>query len=45
VVPGAGEDLTAVRLGLAGDLGDLRVVVAEDLAEQEYGAFGGRQAL
>jgi len=44
VVPGAGEDLTAVRLGLAGDLGDLAVVVAEDLVEQEYGAFGRRQA-
>jgi hypothetical protein len=45
VVPGAGEDLTAVRLGLAGDLGDLVVVVAEDLVEQEHGAFGRRQAL
>ena len=44
VVPGADEDLPAVRLGPAGDLGDLRVVVAEDLAEQEHGAFGGRQA-
>ena len=45
VVAGAGEDLTAVRFGLAGDLGDLGVVVAEDLVEQEHGAFGGRQAL
>jgi hypothetical protein len=44
VVPGAGEDLTAVRLGLAGDLGDLGVVVAEDLVEQEHGTFGRRQA-
>ena len=44
MVPGAGEDLTAVRLGLAGDLGDLGVVVAEDLVEQEHGAFGRRQA-
>jgi hypothetical protein len=44
VMPGAGEDLTAVRLGLAGDLGDLGVVVAEDLAEQEHGTFGGREA-
>ena len=43
-MPGAGEDLTAVRLGLAGDLGDLGVVVAEHLAEQEHGAFGWRQA-
>jgi hypothetical protein len=45
MVPGTDEDLTAVRLGLAGDLGDLGVVIAEDLAEQEYRAFGGRQAL
>jgi hypothetical protein len=45
VVPGAGEDLTAVRLRLAGDLGDLAVVVAEDLVQQEHGAFGRRQAL
>jgi hypothetical protein len=45
VVPGAGEDLTAVRLGLSGDLGDLAVVITEDLVEQEHGAFGGRQAL
>ena len=45
VMPGAGEDLPAVRLGLAGDLGDLGVVVAEDLVEQEHGAFGRRQAL
>ena len=44
VVPGAGEDLAAVRLGLAGDLGDLGVVVAEHLVEQEHRAFGGRQA-
>ena len=44
VMPGAGEDLPAVRLGLAGDLGYLGVVVAEDLAEQEHGAFGGREA-
>jgi hypothetical protein len=45
VVPGAGEDLAAVRLRLAGDLGDLVIVVAEDLVQQEHGAFGGRQAL
>ena len=45
VVPGAGEDLAAVRLGLAGDLGDLLVVVAEHLVQQEHGAFGRRQAL
>ena len=44
MVPGAGEDLAAVRLGLTGDLGDLGVLVAEDLAEQEHGAFGGREA-
>ena len=44
VMPGPGEDLTAVRLGLAGDLGDLGVVIAEDLVEQEHGAFGRRQA-
>ena len=44
VVPGAGEDLPAVRLGLPGDLGDLGVVVAEDLVEQEHGSFGRRQA-
>ena len=43
-MPGAGEDLPAVRLGLAGDLGYLGVVVAEDLVEQEHGAFGGREA-
>jgi hypothetical protein len=41
VVAGTGEDLPAGDLGLAGDLGDLRVRVAEDLAEQEHGAFGG----
>jgi hypothetical protein len=45
VVPGADEDLAAVRLGLAGDLGDLGVVVAEHLVQQEHGAFGRRQAL
>jgi len=45
VVPGPGGDLPAVRLGLAGDLGDLPEVVGEDLVEQENGAFGRRQAL
>jgi hypothetical protein len=45
VVPGPDGDLPAVRLGLAGDLGDLPEVVAEDLVEQEDGAFGRRQAL
>jgi len=40
VVPGAGEDLPAVRLRLAGDLRDLPVVIAEHLMEQEHGAFG-----
>jgi hypothetical protein len=44
VVPGAGEDLTAVRLGLAGDLGDLRVSVTEHLVQQEHGTFGRGQA-
>ena len=42
---GPGQDLTAVRLGLAGDAGDLLVVVAEHLVQQEYRAFGRRQAL
>jgi hypothetical protein len=45
VVPGAGEDLTAVRLGLAGDARDLFVVVAEHLVQQEHRAFGRSQAL
>ena len=45
VVPGASEDLTAVRLGLAGDLGDLVVVVPEHLVQQEHGTFGRGQAL
>jgi len=45
VLPGAGEDLTAVRLGLAGDLGDLLVAVAEHLVQQEHGALDRRQAL
>jgi hypothetical protein len=45
VVPGPGGDLTAVRLGLVSDLGDLPEVIAEDLVEQEDGAFGRRQAL
>jgi len=45
VVPGAGEDLPAVRLGLADDLGDLLVVVTEHLVQQEDGALGRRQAL
>jgi hypothetical protein len=45
VVTGAGEDLAAVRLRLAGDLGDLPVVVGEDLVQQEHGSLGRRQAL
>ena len=44
VVPGPGKDLTAVRLGLTGDVGDLVVVVAEHLAQQEHRTFGRRQA-
>jgi hypothetical protein len=44
MVPGPGQDLAAVRLGLAGDLGDLPVVVAEHLMQQEHGALGWRQA-
>jgi hypothetical protein len=45
VAPGACEDLPAVRLGLAGDLGDLPVVVAEHLMQQEHGALSWRKAL
>src|SRR5271166_973773 len=45
VMAGPGEDLTAVRLGLADDARDLFVVVAEHLVQQEHGAFGRRQAL
>jgi hypothetical protein len=45
VAPGAREDLPAVRLGLAGDPGDLPVVVAEHLMQQEHGTLGRRQAL
>ena len=45
VVPGPGQDLTAVRLGLAGDAGDLLVVVAEHLVQQEHRSFGRCQAL
>ena len=44
VVAGAGKDLTAVRLRLAGDVRDLLVVVAEHLVQQEHGTFGRRQA-
>ena len=44
VLPGPGEDLAAVRLGLAGDLRDLGVLVAEHLMEQEHRAFGRGQA-
>jgi len=44
VLPGPGEDLAAVRLGLAGDLRDLGVFVAEHLMEQEHRAFGRGQA-
>jgi len=44
VLPGPGEDLAAVRLGLAGDLRDLGVFVAEHLVEQEHRAFGRGQA-
>ena len=44
MVPGPGEDLPAVGLGLSGDLGDRLVVVAEDLVEQEHGPFGRGQA-
>jgi len=40
VTPGAGEDLAAVRLGLAGDVRDLLVVVAEHLMQQEHGTLG-----
>jgi hypothetical protein len=43
VVPGAGEDLAAVRLGLAGDLRDLPVLIAEYLMQQEDGPFGRRK--
>jgi len=45
VVAGPGEDLTAVRLGLAGDARDFLVVVAEHLVQQEHGPLGRRQAL
>jgi hypothetical protein len=45
VVPGPGQDLAAVRLGLAGDAGDLLVVVAEHLVQQEHRSFGRCQAL
>jgi hypothetical protein len=45
VVPGPDEDLTAVRLGLAGDLRDLLVVVAEHLVQQEHRTLVRRQAL
>ncbi len=44
MAPGPGKDLAAVRLGLSGDLGDLPVVVAEHLMQQEHGALGRRQA-
>jgi len=40
--PGPGKGLPARGLGLAGNAGDLAVVVAEHLAEQEDGAFGER---
>src|ERR1700730_3926076 len=42
---GPGEGLSARGLGLAGDAGDVAVVVAEYLAEQEHGPFGRGQAL
>jgi hypothetical protein len=45
MMAGAGQDLAAVRLRLAGDPGDLAVVVGEDLVQEEHGPLGGRQAL
>lgn len=45
VAPGTEEDLPAVRFGLAGDVCDLLIVVAEHLMQQEHRAFGRRQAL
>jgi hypothetical protein len=44
MAPGADEDLPAVRLGLACDLGDLGIRVAEDLVQEEHGTLGRRQA-
>src|SRR6185437_367237 len=38
--PGPGRSLAACGLGLASNAGDLAVVVAEHLAEQEDGKFG-----
>jgi hypothetical protein len=45
VMAGPGQDLAAVRLGLAGDAGDLLVVVPEHLVQQEHRPFGRCQAL
>ncbi len=45
VMAGPGEDLTTVRLGLAGDVRDLGVSVAEHLVQQEHRTFGRGQAL
>jgi hypothetical protein len=44
-VAGPGEYLPAVRLGLAGEVRDLPVAVAEDFAQEEDRAFGGGEAL
>jgi hypothetical protein len=43
VVPGPGEDLAAVRFGLAGDLCDLLVFVTEHFMQQEDSPFGRRK--
>lgn len=45
VMAGPDQDLAAVRLGLAGDAGDLLVVVPEHLVQQEHRPFGRCQAL
>jgi len=44
-LPGAGEDLPAVHLGLAGDPGHVRVAVAEHLAQHEHRPLHRREGL
>jgi hypothetical protein len=45
VLPGAGEDLTAVRLGLADDARYLRVFIAEHLVQEKHRTLVRREAL
>jgi hypothetical protein len=45
VAPGARGELADVGLALAHDLADLRVLIIEDIVEQEHGSLLGREGL